>query len=95
MEAGLITELTNSALAIERIGIVGLLIAIVVGQFVLRFKDKKTQDILERQITALEKMTAVQEIHNGHMEKFMEEIVSKENLINERTFEMKILMEKG
>ena len=94
MEAGLITEATNAVITIERIGIIGILVSICIAQFVLRYKDKKTQEIMERQISAVERMVSVQEVHNKHMEKFMEEIVSKENLINERTIKIEAQMPK-
>ena len=66
MEAGIITETVNAALALERIGIIGLLTAIAVAQFILRFRDKKNQEIMERQIVPIEQMTAVQKEYNGH-----------------------------
>jgi hypothetical protein len=94
MEAGLITEATNAVITIERVGIIGILVSICIVQFILRYKDKKTQEIMERQISAVERMVSVQEVHNKHIEKFMEEIVSKENLINERTIRIEAQIPK-
>ncbi|MDR0666284.1 MAG: hypothetical protein LBF71_02620 [Campylobacteraceae bacterium] len=73
MEAEVITAGTNAVSNIDKMGIVGVLVLVIIMLFFDRRKDKTAQGIAERQVEATVKMAEVQKIHNDFMEKILSE----------------------